>query len=78
VIHVSLAAMRATMQAVWDYAVDLKERGAAAEIDYQKRLKQHPMGAFHEVAGFPAIKQQEAKYLPEDLLQARYDGALGL
>jgi len=78
VMHVSLAAMRATMQAVWDYAVDLKARGAEAEIAFQQRLGSHPMGAFHEFAGFPAIKDLEAKYLPEELLQARYDGALGL
>jgi len=78
VMHVSLAAMRATMQAVWDYAVDLKVRGAEAEIAFQQRLARYPMGAFHEFAGFPEIKKLEAKYLPDDLFQARYAGAVGL
>jgi isocitrate lyase len=59
VIHVSLAGMRVTMQATWDYAVDLMARGAAAEIDYQKRLIGHPMEAFNQFAGFPKIKELE-------------------
>ncbi len=78
VMHVSLAAMRATMQAVWDYAIDLRARGADAEIAFQQRLARHPMGAFHEFAGFPNIETLEAKYLPDELLQARYDGVVGL
>lgn len=77
-MHVSLAGMRATMQATWDYAVDLKARGAQAEIDFQKRLAAHPMGGFHDFAGFPKIKAMEEKYLPEDEMKKKYDGAKGL
>ena len=76
-MHTSLAGMRATMMATWDYAVDLKARGAKAEIDFQARLKAHPMGAFHELAGFPKIKAMEEKYLPAEALK-KYDGAVGL
>jgi 2-methylisocitrate lyase-like PEP mutase family enzyme len=78
VMHVSLAGLRATMQALWDYAVDLKNRGAQAEIDFQKRLMAHPMGAFHEFAGFSKMKALEEKYLPADEIQKKYDGAVGL
>lgn len=76
-MHTSLAGMRATMMATWDYAVDLKARGAAAEIDFQQRLRAHPMGAFHEMAGFPRIKAMEEKYLPAEELK-KYEETVGL
>ncbi len=76
-MHTSLAGMRATMMATWDYAVDLKARGAAAEVDFQTRLKAHPMGAFHELAGFNRIKAMEEKYLPAEDLK-KYDETVGL
>ena len=63
-MHVSLVAMRVMMQAFWDYAVDMKARGADAEIDFEKRLIGHPMGAFHKLAGFFRIQALGEKYLP--------------
>jgi isocitrate lyase len=78
IMHVSLVAMRVMMQAFWDYAADMKTRGADAEIDFQKRLIGHPMGAFHEMAGFPRIKALEEQYLPADEVKKKYDGAVGL
>lgn len=78
IMHVSLVAMRVMMQAFWDYAVDMKARGADAEIDFEKRLIGHPMGAFHEVAGFPKVKELEMKYLPADDVKKKYEGAVGL
>jgi isocitrate lyase len=77
-MHVSQACLRPSMQAVWDYAVDLKARGAQAEIDLEKRLTGHPMGAHHEFAGIPKFKELEARYLPADEVAKRYDGAMGL
>lgn len=77
-MHVSLVAMRVMMRAFWDYAVDMKARGADAEIDFEKRSIGHPMGAFHEMAGFTKIKALEEKYLPADEVQKKYDGAVGL
>ena len=55
-MHVSLAGMRATMQVTWDYAVDLKARGAQAEIDFERRLRNHPMADHYAFAGFPRSK----------------------
>ena len=78
IMHVSLVAMRVMMHAFWDYALDMKSRGADAEIDFEKRLIGHPMGAFHDLAGFPRIRALEEKYLPADEVQKRYDGAVGL
>ena len=77
-MHVSLVAMRVMMQAFWDYAADMKARGADAEIDFQKRLLGHPMGAFHELAGFPKIKALEEKYLPAEEVRRKYDDSVGL
>ena len=77
-MHVSLAGMRATMQATWDYAVDLRARGAQAEIDFEERLLKHPMGDHHAFAGFATIKAMEQKYLAEDELDRKYQGATGL
>jgi hypothetical protein len=77
-MHVSLVAMRVMMRAFWDYAVDMKARGADAEIDFEKRSIGHPMASFHEMAGFTKIKALEEKYLPADEMQKKYDGAIGL
>jgi len=77
VIHVSLAGLRATMQATWDYAADLKARGAQAEIDFERRSAAHPLGGHHAFAGFPRIRELEAKYLPADELR-KYDESVGL
>jgi isocitrate lyase len=76
-MHTSLAGMRATMMATWDYAVDLKERGAAAEVDFQTKLKAHPMGSFHDFAGFAKIKAMEEKYLPVEEMK-KYEDSVGL
>jgi hypothetical protein len=70
--------MRTMMQAMWDYAQDLKARGAQAEIEFQKRLAAHPMGRFHEFAGFPGMRALEEKYLPVDEVKKKFDGAVGL
>jgi isocitrate lyase len=76
-IHVSLAGMRTMLQAMWDYVLDLKARGAQAESDFQKRLKGHPMETFHR-EGFANVRALEAKYLPPEEVRKKYDGAVGL
>jgi len=76
-MHVSLAAMRVTMKAFWDYAVDLGSRGAAAEIEFQQRLAGHAMSGFHEFAGFSKIRALEGRYLPADEFTTRYEKSQG-
>ena len=78
VIIVSLACMRVAMQAVWDYAADLKERGAQAEIDFEVKLKGHPTEDFNKFAGFPEIKELEEKYLPKEAVLRKYQESEGL
>jgi isocitrate lyase len=77
-MHVSLAAMRVSMQATWDYAADLLARGAAAEIDFEKRSIGHPMGTFHQFAGFEKIKELESRYGPAEEVSKKYEKPLGL
>jgi len=78
VISVSLAGLRVTMQAVWDYAIDLMRRGEEAEIDFEKRLVGHPMEDFNKFAGFPKVRELESKYLPTEELRKKYEESLGL
>jgi len=78
VMHASLAGMRTSMQSMWDYAMDLRARGAQAEIEFQERLTKHPVGAFHELAGFPKIRELEEKYLPPKEVARKYTGSTGL
>jgi 2-methylisocitrate lyase-like PEP mutase family enzyme len=76
-MHVSLAGLRTSMQAMFDYAADLKSRGAVAEIEYEERLRNHAMGSCNEFAGFPQIKALEEKYLPPDEIKKKYEAAGG-
>lgn len=78
VIIVSLGCLRASLQAVWDYAVDLFRRKEEGEKDFEKRLRGHPTEDFNKFAGFPNIKELEAKYLPSEEVQKRYEASLGL
>ena len=71
-MHVSLAGLRTSMQGMFEYAADLKARGAVAEIEYEKKLINHPMGTSFEFAGFPKIMALEEKYLPADELKKKY------
>jgi 2-methylisocitrate lyase-like PEP mutase family enzyme len=78
VLIVSLACMRVTMQAVWDYAADLKQRGAQAEKDFERKLKGHPTEDFNRFAGFPEIKALESRYLPKEEVIRKYEESIGL
>jgi isocitrate lyase len=77
VIHVSGVGRRTSMQALWDYAVDLMEREEQAEIDFEKRLIGHPTEDFHKFSGFPKFKELEAKYLPGEEVQKKYEKSTG-
>lgn len=77
VISVSLAALRISIKGVWDFAVDLKEREEQAEIDLEKTLLGHPMMNVNNFAGFPRIRELEAKYLPSDEVRKKYDESIG-
>ena len=70
------AAMRATIMAIHDFAMALKQDGPLAEAAYDARFKQHPMGNLHGFSGFDRIREMEAEFLPEESAQ-KYEGGLG-
>ena len=78
IINVSLGALRASMKAVWNYAVDLKKREEQAEIDFEKSFIGHPMEKVNEFSGFPRIRELESKYLPSEEVRRRYEESIGL
>jgi len=78
IINVSLGALRASMKAVLNYAVDLKKREEQAEIDFEKSFIGHPMEKVNEFSGFPRIRELESKYLPSEAVRRRYEESIGL
>jgi isocitrate lyase len=71
-MHVSLSGLRLTMQPFWDYAVDMRQRGAEAEFDLEERMVGHPMADIFGFEGFPEIRELEAKYLPAGAVSLKY------
>ena len=76
-MHVSQACLRPSLLGVWDFAFDLKARGAQAEIDLEHRVLRHPIGTINDFAGFPQVRELETRYLPSDQVQKKYQGAAG-
>ncbi|MEK9723953.1 MAG: isocitrate lyase/PEP mutase family protein [Rhodospirillaceae bacterium] len=70
------ATMRVTLQAVYDFAVKLRDEGVMAEAEFFKGFQDHPVGDFHTFAGFDQIKDWEAAYLSEDELR-KYADSVG-
>jgi len=62
------AALRATIQAVHDLGVALRDSGPLAEEAFDARFKDHPLANMHAFAGFDQIQAWERDFLPpEDL-----------
>jgi 2-methylisocitrate lyase-like PEP mutase family enzyme len=76
-MHVSMACLRPSLLAVWDYAHDLKARGTQAEIELEQKMLKHPLGAINDFAGFAAYRALEADYLPAEQVAKKYDGGRG-
>ncbi len=70
------ATMRATMQAVYDMAVAMRDDGPLAEKHFSERFKGHPMQDFHTVAGFNKIMEWEREYMGEEEL-VKYSDSIG-
>jgi len=47
-----------------------------AEAEFNKKLKDHPLGNTHELAGFDRIRALEEAFLPPETAQ-KYEGTLG-
>jgi len=70
------ATLRATMLAVYDMAVEMRDDGPLAEKHFAERFKDHPMLDFHTIAGFNRIMELEREYLGEEEL-AKYSDSIG-
>lgn len=70
------ATLRVTMQAVYDFAVQLRDEGALAEQTFFEGFQDHPLGDFHTFAGFNEVREWEEKYLEPDAL-AKYEDSVG-
>ena len=69
-------AMRATLQAVYDIAVKLRDEGPMAEAAFAEAFKKHPLGDLHTFAGFDEIREWENAYLPAGQLD-KYADSVG-
>lgn len=70
------ATMRATMQAVYDLAVAIRDEGPLAEKAFNDRYSHHPMGDFHTFAGFDQVMAWEREFMGEEEL-AKYADSVG-
>ena len=70
------ATMRVTMQAVYDFAVQLRDQGPLAEAEFFNKFQDHPIGDFHTFAGFDQIKAWEEDYL-DPAEQQKYADSVG-
>jgi len=70
------AIFRATIAAVYDLAVALRDEGPAAEARFIEGFKQHPLGDLHTFAGFDRIREWEEQYLPPEEME-KYEGSVG-
>jgi len=70
------ATFRATIQAVYDFASELKQRGPVAESDFNERFKGHPLGNVHRFAGFDQVREWEEEYLPAEEME-KYTDSVG-
>ncbi|NQZ99715.1 MAG: isocitrate lyase/PEP mutase family protein [Myxococcales bacterium] len=52
------------LEAAWEYAHDLRERGVAAQLEYEQRPRKYPMPAFFDLVGLQEALELEAKHTP--------------
>jgi 2-methylisocitrate lyase-like PEP mutase family enzyme len=65
--------------AMYDFLMELKERGLDAYIDFIEKYQGHPLGGFgiFDLAGFPKVAELEKKYLPPEKM-GKYHNSIGL
>ena len=70
------ATMRVTLQAIYDFAIKLRDEGPMTEAEFFKDFQDHPVGDFHTFAGFDQIKEWEEAYMDSAEL-AKYTDSVG-
>ena len=66
----------ATMKAVYDLAVAMRDEGPLAEKRFNEEFGKHAMGDFHSFAGFDQIMEWERKFMGEEELD-KYRDSVG-
>jgi 2-methylisocitrate lyase-like PEP mutase family enzyme len=69
-------ALRATIQAVHDLGVALRDAGPLAEEAFAARFKEHPLANVHAFAGFDQVQAWEREFLPAEDLD-KYEDSVG-
>jgi 2-methylisocitrate lyase-like PEP mutase family enzyme len=69
-------ALRATIQAVHDLGVALRDTGPLAEEAFAARFKEHPLANVHAFAGFDQVQAWEREFLPAEDLD-KYGDSIG-
>ena len=70
------AMFQATMKAVYDLAVAMRDEGPLAEMQFNEQMATHPMGDFHTFAGFDEVMEWEKQFMGEAEL-AKYGASVG-
>ena len=68
---------RSTSRAYWDHLVDIKQRNSSAVLDFENKMKGHPLEDFNAFIGFPEIREQEEKYLLKEEVIKKYEETIG-
>ena len=69
-----LATLRAGARAERDFLEGLRARGTDFEREHLETLKGHPMENWYEFTGIGRIRALEARYLPADWMERKYEG----
>ena len=67
---------RASMMAMYDLAIAMRDEGPTGEKKFNDKFTDHPMGDFHTFAGFDEVMELEQKFMPEEEL-GKYDDSVG-
>jgi len=70
------ATLRATMMAVYDLAVAMRDEGPLAEKAFIETFQKHPLGDFHTFAGFNEVMDLERRFMGEEELR-KYEDSVG-
>ncbi|MGI9520902.1 MAG: isocitrate lyase/PEP mutase family protein [Hyphomicrobiaceae bacterium] len=70
------ATFRATMMAIYDLAVQLRDEGPSAEKAFQARYQDHPIGDLHTFAGFDQVLAWESEFMGQEEL-SKYADSIG-
>ena len=68
----ALNCMRAAVNGLWDYLVDLRARGSEADLDFIASMRGTPFESWYDYTGYAKVRELEEKYLPLEEVERRY------